>query len=250
MAKGDHWYDRLGNPHHGAHLKEARANGYLPSVTTVLGQCWPKAGLDKWKQEQVILACLTTPRLPHEPDDAYVARILACADAEGMAAADVGTRRHKIIEDWLNGEGLHADSWDLPFIEPFIKWYNGVSYSTLANEKVVANPAMGYAGKLDIYSEFVLGEEMVIDIKNRKRLITYETDAAQLAAYAWALRESGMTVTGCVSVILGTQEPGILVNHWSVEEEDRGWEDFKCALALWKRSRNYYPERAQQGAAA
>jgi hypothetical protein len=249
VGKSDHWYDQSGKPHHGAHLKEARANGYLPSVTTVL-QCWPRGALDNWKQEQIILSCLTTPRLPNEGDDAYIARVIQCAEAEGRAAADVGTRRHKIIEGWLESGELIVDSWDMPFIQPFVDWYTRVMYSTLASERAVVHLPMGYAGKLDIFCNLVDGRDVVIDIKNRKRLSTYETDAAQLASYAMALRQSGVTVDGCISVILGTQEPGVHVKYWSLEDEAGGWEDFKCALALWKRSRNYWPEKFYQGAAA
>jgi hypothetical protein len=246
VGKSDHWYDQSGKPHHGAHLKEARANGYLPSVTTILGQCWPKTGLDKWKQEQVILACLTTPRLPHEPDDAYISRILACADAESAIARDTGTRRHDLIEQHNKGNGIMGENADLPFIMPYIEWMEQEVASTVQAETPVVHLDLGYAGKLDLLCNLKNDSLAVVDIKNRKKLTTYPEDCIQLSAYSQAVGGCDW----CVSVILGSLEPGILVKYWSRAEVDSAWEDFKCALALWKRSRNYWPEKFYQGAAA
>jgi len=59
-----HWYTKDGTPAYTTigktgerptTLRDARKEGLLPSVTTINGQL-SKAGLDTWKQQQVLLA--------------------------------------------------------------------------------------------------------------------------------------------------------------------------------------------------
>jgi hypothetical protein len=45
--------------------------GLLPSVTTINGML-SKAGLDTWKQQQVLLAALTLPRMEGESEQEWL----------------------------------------------------------------------------------------------------------------------------------------------------------------------------------
>ena len=55
-------------------LRDARAEGLLPSVTTIL-QVVAKPGLVNWMIDQAVLAALTGTRLENESDEAFIARI-------------------------------------------------------------------------------------------------------------------------------------------------------------------------------
>jgi hypothetical protein len=70
-SESGHWYKKDGSPAYttigktgerATTLRDARKLGLLPSVTTINGML-SKAGLDTWKQQQVLLAALTLPRL-------------------------------------------------------------------------------------------------------------------------------------------------------------------------------------------
>lgn len=235
----DHWYTTDARPAYGATLREARKAGLLPSVTTIL-KVWPKSALDRWKQEQIILSCLTTPRLPGEPDDAYVNRIITCAEAESRAAADVGSRRHDWMEQWNQGIAIREldckEDW--PFLQPYIEWFSRNVDHTIQAETIVVNKELGYAGKLDLLCRLKDGRTAVVDAKNRKTVRAYETDCQQLEAY----RVPVMADT-TISVVLGTQEPGILVREWNAGERFDGWANFQLCLSLWKAAKQYWPER-------
>jgi hypothetical protein len=245
MKSSQHWYTIDGKPRHGATLREARKEGLLVSVTSVL-QVWPKGALDRWKQEQVILSCLTTPRLPHESDDAYIARVIECAEAESMAAADVGTRRHDLIERWNKGGELKDETpEEMRFIEPYIDWFNENVDHVIQVERVVVNEVLGYAGKLDLLCELKDGRRAVVDVKNRRTPRIYGTDAQQMEAYSMPVMANAT-----VSVILGTAEPVALVRDWTPAERHVAWANFQLCLSMWKASKNYYPEKAHQEALA
>ena len=90
-AESGHWYGRNGEPAYtivGANgkarpttLRDARKLNLVPSVTTII-KVASQPGLDRWKQEQVLLAALTLPKVNDESDDDYIARILRIVQVE------------------------------------------------------------------------------------------------------------------------------------------------------------------------
>jgi hypothetical protein len=85
MNEGGHWYDFSGkavfevpNKSKGGMrpttLRDAKALQLLPSVTTVM-KIMAAPELDRWKQQQVLMASLTLPRNPGESDEQYCSRI-------------------------------------------------------------------------------------------------------------------------------------------------------------------------------
>lgn len=56
-----HWYDEEGGPHHSAGIKEARANNYFASVTTVM-HTKNKPFLNEWLQKEVLKLALKQNR--------------------------------------------------------------------------------------------------------------------------------------------------------------------------------------------
>ena len=85
-----HWYGRDGSPQYqliGANgkerpptLRDARKLGLVPSVTSII-RCAAAPGLERWKQEQVLMAALTLPRNPDEPEAIWLRRVMQ--DSQG-----------------------------------------------------------------------------------------------------------------------------------------------------------------------
>ena len=96
QSESGHWYDKNGNPAYeiiGANgkqrnttLRDAKKLGLLPSVTTVIGAV-AKPGLNRWLQEQAILAALTLPRLEGEKVSAARAEHYPVISASGIIFA-------------------------------------------------------------------------------------------------------------------------------------------------------------------
>ena len=109
VAESGHWYTKDGTPAYttigktgerNTTLRDARKLGLLPSVTTINGML-SKAGLNSWLQQQVLLAALTLPRLPDEPEADWLARVMQDSKATGRDAADRGTAIHAIIQGYF-----------------------------------------------------------------------------------------------------------------------------------------------------
>jgi len=110
VQENGHWYTKDGSPAYTTigktgerptTLRDARKLGLLPSVTTINGML-SKAGLDTWKQQQVLLAALTLPRQEGEPEQEWLARVMQDSKATGREAAERGTAIHAIIEGYFD----------------------------------------------------------------------------------------------------------------------------------------------------
>ena len=192
-------------------IRDARELGLLPGVTGIC-KIYPNSGMGNCSKE-----------------------ILAEASA-------IGTRRHKLVEDYfaalMDGACMNPSEHcgpDWEYIEPYISWFHNNAGGIINTESIAAAP--DYAGTMDLHCWMLNGLCAVVDLKNRKNLATYDTDAMQLAAYRRAV---GADVG--ISVILGTAKPEILVKEWTQAEDELAWTRFSLCLALWKSANGYYPE--------
>ena len=80
-------------------LRDARKMNLVPSVTTVM-KIAAKPGLDVWKNEQLLLAALTLPKVEGETEKEFIARVVSDSKETGKRAAERGTRIHESIERW------------------------------------------------------------------------------------------------------------------------------------------------------
>ena len=151
LSESGHWYTKDGTPAYttigktgerATTLRDARKLGLLPSVTTINGML-SKAGLDTWKQQQVLLAALTLPRLPDEPEADWLARVMQDSKATGREAAERGTAIHAIIQSWFEGVYMPEKP---PYINTIVDTLNNAFGSQLwLSEKSFAHP-LGYGG--------------------------------------------------------------------------------------------------------
>lgn len=238
-----HWYDRAGKPAYtvigkngrqrNTTLRDARERGYLPSVTTIM-RCAAKPALDIWKQNQVLLAALTLPRIDGETDEAFCARVMEDSKRQAKEAAELGSSLHTAIE-------LHLQGRD---IDP--RWHN---HATAVEEAMLAHGINlrqgraehsfscidGYGGKIDWHSPLA-----VVDFKSKPAIDAktkaYDEHAMQLAAYG---RGTGLVKPRALNVFVGIADAQVLIHEWTVEEYVRGWTMFDSLLRYWKAANKY-----------
>src|SRR5262245_24230714 len=107
-SEGGHFYYRDGVPCYQVQsadgkkmvdtdIRHARKLGLVPGVTSIIN-CADKPGLNLWKIEQAILASLTLPRRPHEPEREYLKRVFEDSGEQAKQAAERGTAIHAAVQ--------------------------------------------------------------------------------------------------------------------------------------------------------
>ena len=236
-AESTHWYTKDGLPAYqvmgkngkmrNTTLRDARTSGYIPSVTTIIG-CAAKPGLDRWKQEQVLMAALTTERIVGEAETDYLARIMSDSREQGKKAAESGTIIHAAIEGFYEGKGASDYPDHIRGLENALATHLGKP-QWLAEKSFASD--LGFGGKTDLCAP-----GFVVDIKTKefypgKLPEAYEEHMMQLAAYRVGL---GMPQARCANAFVSVSVPGLVhMVEWSEEDLQKGWNMFAGLLAYW-----------------
>ena len=237
LTEGGHWYTKTGEPFYtmmGANgsernttLRDARKLGLLPSVTTINGML-SKAGLDTWKQQQVLLAALTLPRLPNEPEQEWLQRVMSDSKATGREAAERGTRIHAIVQSYFEGAYHVEPPLYLAKVETALKDAFGERHWVA--EKSFAH-AFGYGGKCDLMSP----NGIVVDFKTKDtsldKVDVYFEHEMQLAAYREGL---GMPSARCAIVFINGTTNEVKLIEVSDIALQKGWECFEHLLRVYQ----------------
>lgn len=224
-----HFYDRDGTPRYTyinkkgvekpTTLREARKYGWWPGYSNVAALA-ARPGLDQWKQEQLILACLTLPKVEGESEQDYIKRIKEDAKVQAKKAAERGTEIHGYIEKGFRSELVGFNKYFESVIHTITKECSIQAWST---EKSFA--FNGYGGKVDLYNSMYL-----IDFKTTDKPLDdvklWDEHYMQLAAYQGGL---GIVTSKC----------GICYIHRETAESKLIWaksEDIskgsRCFMAL------------------
>lgn len=240
-SESNHWYTRDGVPMYTVEakkggqrattLRDARSLNLVPSVTTILNVA-AKPALLAWMQQQVLLAALTLPRRPDEPEKDYIDRIISDSKEQGKAAADAGTDIHASIQGHYEGKptGKHQESVDA-CVQAI---YDHFGDAIWISERAFAHEA-GFGGKCDLFCAGTLNA--VVDIKTKEftdpdKIGGYDEHLMQLAAYRVGL---GIPNARCANVFVSRNVPGlVVVKEWPLEDLETGWEMFTHLLAFWQ----------------
>ena len=244
-----HWYTRTGEPAYqqvtkggalrGTDLRDARKYGLVPSVTTVLSVL-AKPALEAWKVRQGILAALTLPRNPDEPDEAYLARVLADSKQQAFDAAEEGTRIHDACECAIKGlpyptkYRLHVEGALAKLAEMFPGVTDWVAEASFAHES-------GYGGKVDLHSPStgIVADYKTTDERAGSTKRFHYDQHYQLAAYQNGL---GLPRSECANIFVSRTDPGVAFGHkWKASEIEAGWSVFSATLEVWKRLKAFDP---------
>lgn len=250
MDDGGHWYRRDGSPCYEVPKKDGgvrpvnlrwdRNLELVPSVTTVL-RVVAKPQLERWKQQQVLLAALTLPREADESDNSFIARVMDDSRQQVVEAADEGTRIHDAIECHYKGKRVpeQYEATVAAVVEEVGRLFPGVT--DWVSEESFAHP-LGFGGKVDLHSP---STGHVIDFKGKDGDFTDGKRLAydqhwQLAAYHVGLFDRPFITEPCANVFFSRTHPGFVASHkWSVQDMKDGWAIFADALSLWKRLKRY-----------
>lgn len=258
-TENGHWYDRSGGAHHfiacttksgqrPTTIRDARENGWLPSVTSIL-RVLDKPDLTRWLIRQAVETVATAPRLPGEGLDAFLERVLETERQQDQAtdqARDLGSRIHDGLAAALTGAQCPMDL--APYVAPVVEEFYRRNLKVLQTETVVVGN--GYAGRLDLLAvDTLTGLEWVIDWKSATKLPTkgaWPEHQAQLAAYAAArcsdpITEPTAEHVRTANVYISTADPGKFA--WF---ENPPWSEtyrrmFLPCLEVWCYLNNYDP---------
>jgi hypothetical protein len=252
-SEAGHWYTLDGDPAYtimgkngqerNTTLRDARKLNLVPSVTTII-RVASAPGLERWKQEQVLLAALTLPRQEGEAESDWINRIMEDSKETGRKAADRGTAIHAAIQQHYDGQ-----TYEIEF-EPYVRATTAALASHFNDWAWVAEASfadsMGFGGKCDLHipeSEHCKG--FVVDIKTKDfgpddKIAGFDEQLMQLAAYRMGLQAFQAR---CANVFVSRSHPGeVRVVEWSAEDLTKGWLMFKTLLDFWQVKNAYKPE--------
>jgi len=243
--ESQHWYTQEGKPQYTVvakngnqrptTLRDARTMNLYPSVTTILGVA-DKPGLEAWKLNQMMMACMTLPKLTDESEEAYIDRIKTDSKEHARMAAERGTTIHGALESFYEGIML----------SDFLDYQMGVSNAIDAHfgvknwltERSFAH--LGFGGKCDLYTTD--GDGVVIDFKTKEfkegdKVEGYDEHLMQLSAYRHGLE---VPKARCANVFVSVTHPGLVkIVEWSEEELVKGWQMFEHLKSFWQLKNNY-----------
>ena len=242
-AESGHWYKPNGEPAYtveGANgkirnttVRDARKEGFLPSVTTIIG-CAAKPALDVWKQQQAILAALTLPRNEGESEEDWLSRVVSDSKETAKQAAERGTQIHGVIEAFY--EGVY-----LPELPTYVRVVESVINEHFGPQLWVAEKSFahgGYGGKCDLISRphvHPRSEGFVIDFKTTEKdvdkLDYYFDHQMQLAAYRHGFE---MPNARCAIVYVNALENKAKLLEIPDDDLRIGWECFTHLLAFYR----------------
>lgn len=231
-SESGHWYKDDGAPAYSiigkngkerpVTLRDARTENLVPSVTTIT-RLAASPGLDIWKQQQVLMAALTLPRIEGELEADFIARVMRDSKETGSKAAERGTLIHGVLEQAYSRKSFD-DAYSVYVVGVMLSVGNLYGDEPWCAEKSFSKD--GYGGKCDLHSPCV-----VIDFKTKEFTKdnlpkAYEEQVIQLAAYRHGL---GYPSAKCANVFVSVSEPGLvhIIEH-SEEDLVKGLKMFNC----------------------
>jgi hypothetical protein len=204
-------------------LRDAREHDLVPSVTTIM-RVAAAPGLDLWKQQQVLKAAVSVPRLENEPEEDWFSRIMKVSKETSAEAADRGTSMHNVIEDYFNKKPGDYPDYVLNTYFAIVKEFGNQKWVT---EKSFA--ADGFGGKVDLHCE-----DIVIDFKTKEvvddKTAAYDEQLMQLAAYSRGLN---MPDALCANVYVDLAGNVKVITH-DPQDIEKAWQMFTHLLAFYR----------------
>jgi len=236
-SESGHWYLPNGSPAYrvigkngkerNTTVKDAREHGLLPSVTTIIGCASKGEGLQRWLQEQAILAALTLPRLEGESEEDWLSRVVADSKETAKQAAERGTQIHGVIEAFY--EGIY-----IPELPPYVRAVENAINEHFGSQLWISEKSFaygGFGGKCDLVAKSGFVVDFKTTEKDLDKLDYFFDHQMQLSAYRMGFE---MPKARCAIVYVNAlQNKAKLVE---IPEDDLriGWECFTCLLQFYR----------------
>jgi len=259
---GGHWYFPDGRPLHTVPKKDgsgernttkadARKLGLFPSVTAIT-KVIANPSLDRWKQNQMLDACVNNPIGAGEDIEQYGDQMRQLAQKKMIDARVFGSLFHNAIDE-LNKTGYLDATYDeiKPFVKHYIEWTRDKRVSFVDTEFVCVNEKLGYAGQVDglaiVDGKLTLldykTQDVKTDAKGNLKPNFYDSWVWQLAAYknaSWQNKPA--RIQQVMSVVLCSQSPCYpIIKVWSAKELSKAWKTFKASCQIWQLTNNFDP---------
>jgi len=246
-----HWYTKQGQPAHfqpdgkGTTLRHARAQGLVPSVTTVLDVV-DKPGLTNYLINQHLKAAWESQADPSYgvTYDEWCKDIRQTASRHANDARDRGLEIHNALEQYYKGEVV--DIAMNPFVDAVRETLSHVYDIERGNctpERSFATEL--YGGCVDLVADGQINpwdKPIILDFKYKTdgwgtkkdglpKKIWFDAHVAQLAAYAHGL---GLETAVVANVFIGPKAE-VYIHEWTPSEIEYGYQYFVDCLRLWRR---------------
>jgi hypothetical protein len=253
-----HWYNKLGEANHEvlnksgvlrpSTLADAKKNGWLPSVTTIMS-IQDKPALTEWLTTQLLDATIQDPFHPQEWNvDNYKKVMKARMRSVGNKAAERGTDIHRYLDNQfrlINGEYDIAPvpKAEYKYIYPALKLIEDeFGVGGWVSEQSFASTSQGYAGSVDLHHP---EKNIVIDFKTKdkpflKGVKQYDDHKIQLAAYQHGLGLPEGTRRYNLFISTSSESPGECL-LLECEEYKRYLSLFLALNIVWQIKNKYYP---------
>jgi hypothetical protein len=254
-SESGHWYMRDGTPMYevptadgrgmrSCTLRDARKLGLFPGVTSII-KCAAAPALERWKEDQAILAALTLPRTGNEPHEVLMAKIREDAGAQAKKAANEGTRFHAAIQGHHEGTPPDEEMWTS------VKAMNEAIAQNFGpgiwRPELPCAHASGFGTKSDLSRQ-----DALIDFKGTEGdkaklagMKTWESHWMQLAATRKALHAQGKCDADAdcaIGYFSRTHKDEVRILRVDEPELEQGWLMFSALLNYWKAKNKYWPE--------
>jgi len=191
-----------------------------------------KAGLDTWKQQQVLLAALTLPRMEGEPEQEWLSRVMQDSKATGREAAERGTAIHAVIEAYFDQVYMPEKPPYLDAIDVALK--NAFGNQLWLPEKSFGHP-LGFGGKCDLMAK----SGFIVDFKTKDtdldKVDVYFEHEMQLAAYREGL---GVPTARCAIVFVNGTTNQVKLIEIEEQKLQNSWECFQHLLRVYQIKNN------------
>jgi hypothetical protein len=204
-----------------------------PSVTKILGivgggktnalVVWARRAALKLAESELVAELTQGRTITADVLGPILARADRQPDKIKDEAADIGSRIHQAIDDYIAGKMPKLEPDTKPGFENFMSWLSQEGMEIIAGDTVVASTKYGYGGRLDAIARSKSGGFIILDWKTSNAM--REEYPLQVSAYAQAFSETyGMTLPDSAWVIrFGKTGPDFETKKVNIPVALDGW---------------------------
>lgn len=169
---------------------DVRDNGdsvKIPGVTAILGDGLAKPALVAWAANQTAAYAVDHwDELAELPLSQRMTRLQKARFEDLDAASGRGTAVHKLAQRLVAGDRVDVPDPLAGHVESYVKFLDQWDVQPLLVEATIVNRRHGYAGTLDLVSDFpTLDQRLLCDVKTARSGV-FPDNALQLAGYRYA----------------------------------------------------------------
>lgn len=235
-------------------IADARKNGYLCSVTSILDNtyCTSQSLID-WTKDQILNACIDFPfngrkdavdeKSWKELVERYKGMILAKAEEYKNFTADRGKVMHAHVNRWSKDKSYSCDDpASMKAIGLINDWMKQKNIVMIDSEKPLGSRAFGFAGTPDMFCVTSEGHNIIADIKTTTfKSFTKPYDKWLLQLGAYQVLTKALPGTQLVQIVIERDLGDVLFIDHEQRDFDKAFLNLFEVFCVMK---NYDPRKA------